>query len=69
MGGIVELLKFLSMIDIRIKLWTNINDSVPYLAIRYAYNQSVIKLLYSNWCHYSPLIPSSNNNSISRKIN
>ena len=28
-GGIVELLEFSSVIDIRMELWTNINDSVP----------------------------------------
>ena len=65
-GGIVELLAFSSMIDIRIELWTDIKDSAPYLTIGYANNQNVIKLLYSNWCHYSPLIP-SDNNLISRK--
>ena len=65
-GGIVELLAFSSMINIRIELWTNIKDSSPYLTIGYAINQNVIKLLYSNWCHYSPLIP-SDNNLISRK--
>ena len=42
------------MIDIKIKLWTDINDSAPYLAIGYANIQNVNKLLYSNWCHYSP---------------
>ena len=66
-GGIVELLVFSSMIDIEIELWKDINDSVPYLTIGYANNQNVIKLLYSNWCNYSPLIPSSNDNLISRK--
>ena len=65
-GGIVELLAFSSMIDIRIELWTDIKDSALYLTIGYANNQNVIKLLYSNWCHYSPLIP-SDNNLISRK--
>ena len=64
---IVELLAFLSMIDIRIELWTDIKDSALYLIIGYANNQNVIKLFYSNWCHYLPLIPSSNNNLISRK--
>ena len=54
------------MIDIRIELWTDIKDSAPYLTIGYANNQNFIKLLYSNWCHYSPLIL-SNNNLISRK--
>ena len=49
------------MIDIRIELLTDINDSAPYLTKRYANNKNVIKLLYSNWCHYSSLIPSSNN--------
>ena len=66
-GGIVELLPFSSMIDIRIDLWTDINDSAPYLTIGYSNNQNVIKLLYSNWFHYSSLIPSSNNNLITRK--
>ena len=32
-GGIVELLAFSSMIDVKIELWTNIKDSAPYLAI------------------------------------
>ena len=67
MGGIVELLEFSSMIDKKIKLWIDINDSVSYLTIGYANNQIVIKLLYNNWYHYSPLIPSSCNNLISRK--
>ena len=67
-GGIVELLTFSSMIDIRIELWTDIKESALYLTIGYANNQNVIKLLYSNWCRYSPLIP-SDNNLISRKIN
>ena len=49
------------MIDIRIELWTDIKDSAPYLTIEYANNQNVIKLLYSNWWHYSPLIPSDTN--------
>ena len=65
-GGIVELLAFSSMIDIRIELWTDAKDSAPYLTIEYANNQNVIKLLYSNWWHYSTLIP-SDNNLISRK--
>ena len=47
-GGIVELLAFSSMIDIRIELLTDINDSAPYLTMGYANNQNVIKLLYSN---------------------
>ena len=55
------------MIDVRIELWIDIKDSVPYLTIGYANNQNVIKLLYSNWCHYSPLIPSSINILIPRK--
>ena len=67
-GGIVELLAFSSMIDIRIEHWTNIKDSAPYLTIGYANNQNIIKLLYSNWWHYSPLNP-SDNSLISRKIN
>ena len=54
------------MIDIRIELWTDIKDSAPYLTIEYVNSQNVIKLLYSNWCHYSPLIP-SDNNLISKK--
>ena len=65
-GGIIMLLAFSSIIDIRIELWIDIKDSAPYLLIGYANNQNVIKLLYSNWCHYSPLIPSKNN-LISRK--
>ena len=60
-GGMVEFLAFSSMIDIRIELWTDIKDCAPYLTIGYANNQNAIKLLYSNWCHYSPLIPSDNN--------
>ena len=68
-GGIVELLEFLSMVDIKIGLRTDISYSTPYLTIRYANNQNVIKLLYSNWCNYSPLILNSNNSLISRKIN
>ena len=63
-GGIVELLAFSSMIDIRFELWTDIKDSAPYLTIGYANNQNVIKLLYSNWCNYLPLTPSSHNNLI-----
>ena len=55
------------MIDVRIELWIDINNSIPYLTIEYANNQNVIKLLYSNWCHYSPLIPSSINILIPRK--
>ena len=66
-GGIVELIEFSSIIDIKIELWTDISDSAPYLTIGYANNQNVIKLLYSNWCHYSPLILSSSNSLISRK--
>ena len=66
-SGIVELLAFSSMINIRIDLWTDINDSAPYLTIGYANNKNVIKLFYSNWCYNSPLIPSRNNNLISRK--
>ena len=66
LGGIVELLAFSSIIDIRIELWTDIKDSAPDLTIGYANNQHVIKFLYSNWCHYSSLIPSENN-LISRK--
>ena len=49
-------------------VWADIIDSAPYLTIGYANIQSVIKLLYSNWCHYSPLIQSSCNSLISRKI-
>ena len=55
------------MIDISIELWTDINDSAPNLTIGYANNQNVVKLLCSNWCHYSWLIPSSSNSLISRK--
>ena len=65
-GGIIMLLAFSSMVDIRIELWTDIKDSAPYLSIGYANNQNVIKLLYSNWCRYWPLILSKNN-LISRK--
>ena len=65
-GGIVELLAFSSMIGIKIELWKEISDSTPYLKIGYANNQNIIKLLYSNWCHYSPLISRSSNSLISR---
>ena len=47
-GGIVELLAFSSMIDVKIGLWTNIKDSAPYLTIRYANNPNDIKLFYTN---------------------
>ena len=60
MGGIVELLAFSSMIDVKIELWTNIKDSSPYLTIGYANNPNDIRFLYTNLCHYSPLIPSCN---------
>ena len=68
-GGIVELLTFSSMIDVKIELWTNIKDSAPYLTIGYANNPNDIKLLYTNWCHYSPLIPSSNDFLVLKKKN
>ena len=55
------------MIDIKIELRKYISDSSPYLTIGYANNQNVIKLVSSNWCHYSPLILSISNNLISRK--
>ena len=32
----------------KIKLWTNIKDSAPYLTIRYANNPNDIKLFYTN---------------------
>ena len=48
LSDIVELLAFSSMIDIRIELWTDFNDSAPYLTIGYTTNQNVIELLYSN---------------------
>ena len=67
MGGMVELLSFSSMIDIKIEFWTDISYSVPYLTIEYTNNQNVIKLLYNNLWHYSLLISSSSNNLISRK--
>ena len=67
-GSIIELLEFSSMIDIRIELWTDIKDSAPNLTIEYANNKNIIKLLNSNWCHYSPLIQRCNN-LISKKIN
>ena len=66
MGGIVELLAFSSMIDIRIELWTDIKDSTSYLKIGHSNNLYVIILIYSIWFYYSPLIP-SDNNLISRK--
>ena len=68
-GGIVELLTFSSMIDIKIELWTNNKDSAPYLTIGYLNNPNDIKLLYTNWCHYSPLIPSSNYFLVPKKRN
>ena len=51
------------------ELWTDISDSAPYLIIGYANKQNFIKLLYSNWCHYSPSIPISSNSLITRKNN
>ena len=44
-SGIDELLSFSSMIDIKIKFWTEISYSAPYLTIEYPNNQKVIKLL------------------------
>ena len=68
-GGIVELLEFSSMIDLKFELWTNIKDSARYLTIGYVNNPNDIKLLYTNWCHYSPLIPSSNDSFLPKKKN
>ena len=68
-SGIVELMAFSSMIHIRIEFWTDISYSAPYLTIGYAKNQIVIKLLYSNWFHYSPLVLRGRNSLISIKIN
>ena len=45
----------------------NIKDSALYLAIGYVNNPNNIKLFYTNWCHYSPLIPSSNDNLVQKK--
>ena len=55
------------MIDVKIELWTNIKDNAAYLTIGYANNPNDIKLLYTNWCHYSPLIPSSNDILVPKK--
>ena len=68
-GGIIELQAFSSMIDVKVELWRNIKDSAPYFTIGYANNPNDIKLLYTNWCHYSPLIPSSNDNLVPKKKN
>ena len=66
-GGIVDLFAFSSMIDVKIALLTNIKDREPYLTIGYANNPNDIKLLYTNWYYYSPLIPSSNDSLVPKK--
>ena len=53
--------------NVKIELWKNIKDSAPYLAIEYVNNPNNIKLFYTNWCHYSPLMLSSNDNLVQKK--
>ena len=44
------------MIDVWIELWCDVNDSAPFYTIGDSINQKVIKLLYTNWSHYSPKV-------------
>ena len=55
-GGIVELFAFTNMIDVWIELWCDVKDSAPFYTIGDSINQKVIKLLYTNWSDYSPLV-------------
>ena len=55
-GGIVELFAFSNMIDVWIELWCDVKDPAPFYTIGDSINQKVIKLLYTNWSHYSPLV-------------
>ena len=55
-GGIAELFTISSMIDVWIELWCDVKDSAPFYKIGDSKNQKVIKLLYTDWNHYSPLV-------------
>ena len=55
-GGKVELFAFSNMIDVWIELWCDVKDPAPFYTIGDSINQKVIKLLYTNWSHYSPLV-------------
>ena len=55
-GGIVELFAFSNLIDVWIELSYDVKDSSPFYTIRNSINQKVIKLLYTNWSHHSPLV-------------
>ena len=48
------------MIDVWIELWCDVKESAPFYTIGDSINQKVIKLLYTNWSHYSPLVQWTN---------
>ena len=55
-GGIVELLALSNMIDVWIELSCDVKDSASFYKIGDFINQKVIKLLNTNWSHYSPFV-------------
>ena len=55
------------MIDVWIELWCDVKDSAPFYTISDSINQKVIKLLYTNWNHYSPLVQWINKGTANKK--
>ena len=52
----MELFIFSNMINVWTEIWYEAKDSTPFYTIGDSINQIVIKLIYTNWSHYSLLL-------------